>query len=603
MIYATAPARASGEQGLTIRLFLLALKDTGVPIRLVWRDKVTVQEGDLEPELDVIRNMSSAPPVGPPVEPCHAVIRLGEVMDILSDVQAERASYEIALTDWPTDRVPPRIARRLQRLDEVWCWSAAGTMAMQAAGVDAVQVYIPLDLELLQKASPLTKSKKNEHLYYAIGSWGGWDMLQSSAEAFCRAFGPKDSVRLLLACDDAPVDLKDELARLAERPAKALPRISLVRHAGGSLATLRRLHAAGETYLTARRRCGRGVNAHMAVSSGAVLVGQSTLEPIPDEEAAGLYRSPQMWLHTNPMEMARRMKSGWELTHPISDGWDLSVEILQERLKQIPDPGDLEEPAPLKGSSRPPEPPLCVIIPHRDSPAEWVEDVVARVRPQLRPFDELIISTQTVDEVLLLALEALAGKYSVSLLVDETPPPTWTIARARNGGLWASRSGDYILTLDCDIAVPEDYLALVRGWVVDNPDKGLAPAVLQLERYTGKEERLPSAGKPKRNGTGLSVLPKDKVLELGGWDEKYVGYGSEDIDLLWRLRKSFDFNVEPVEGIRVFHQPHELTEDREVQGKRNMLRLDGKIIAEFEGLLKVDSDRDGFEERVQARWM
>lgn len=591
MIYTTAPARAPGTWGLTIRLFLLALQDTGLPIRLLWRDKVTVQEGDFEPELDGIRRMASAPPLGPPVEPCHGVVRIGEVQDILTDVQAERALYEIALTDWPTDRVPPRIARRLQKLDEVWCWTVEGAEALRAAGVDALHVPVPVDVAACHAAVPLASRKEGETLYYSVGSWGSWDNVQAATVAFCRAFGPTDPARLLLACDDAPADLRGVLVEASERPSEALPRISLVRHVGGSLASLRRLHATGQVYLEASHRVGRSLHGVFAAAGGSEVVEERTRVPIPEHLSGGLYRDPQEWCETDPVALARRIRAGWDGLRPAVGGWETVVEQLRGRLEAVKEPVGLLGPGAVKASSRPPEPLLSVIIPHRDSPVEWVEDVVARAKPQLRMLDELIISTQTDDEVVLLALEALSGEYGATLVVDETPGPVWSIARARNGGLWACETGTYVLTLDCDIAVPEDYLDLVRAWLAEHPEKGIAPEVVQLERYMSRDETLPTGGAPKRNGTGLSVLPRAYVLELGGWDEGYVGYGSEDIDLLWRLRKIKGYEAEPVEGIRVFHQPHAEAADKALHGPRNMARLNNKLA---DGFGEVENDREGF---------
>lgn len=209
---------------------------------------------------------------------------------------------------------------------------------------------------------------------------------------------------------------------------------------------------------------------------------------------------------------------------------------------------------------------IAFIIPYRyrgvpiKETAEWCIDPL---KAQLRQGDSLIISDQGSPPE---KQESLL-ELGVSVTFDARPPKIWNIARARNRGMLLAdevRVYDYIWPIDADIRVPSGAVGSLRE-AMDDGKPGLTPLV----RDTGLG---PTRIRP---GSGIAILPFRAVLEAGGWDESFEGYGSEDIDLFYRLGQR-------IPGWRCrlwtkveafFHKPHPPQPDKERLQQANMKRL------------------------------
>ena len=93
----------------------------------------------------------------------------------------------------------------------------------------------------------------------------------------------------------------------------------------------------------------------------------------------------------------------------------------------------------------------------------------------------------------------------------------FSVSRARNLGARAATT-PWICFMDADTLVGPTFAADLRAACSDNSFLLLSPWQEQL--------------------TGLVACRLDSFNRIGGYDELFEGWGSEDLDLYWRLRRS-----------------------------------------------------------------
>ena len=151
-----------------------------------------------------------------------------------------------------------------------------------------------------------------------------------------------------------------------------------------------------------------------------------------------------------------------------------------------------------------------------------------------------------------------------------TAPENRGRSAARNLGLSRAR-GDLIVFLDDDMELVPGFLRAHRdlhaagpgragvGNVVNHPEVTVAP----IDRYMstrGAQKIKESGPLPwKYFSTNNSSVRKEDLDAVGGFDENFVTYGFEDLELGWRLQKERGLEIVFVPGARSFHtEPHSL---------------------------------------------
>ena len=128
----------------------------------------------------------------------------------------------------------------------------------------------------------------------------------------------------------------------------------------------------------------------------------------------------------------------------------------------------------------------------------------------------------------------------------DDPDPRWNHARARNVGI-ANAKGDRICLVNSDCVMAPDLLSLASAALDDDPTR----QVCWLRFDTTRESRdivlddLESAfGQELGGQTGNTgnwgdflLVYRAPVVELGGYDERCIGWGNYDTDLGMRLRR------------------------------------------------------------------
>jgi len=148
-------------------------------------------------------------------------------------------------------------------------------------------------------------------------------------------------------------------------------------------------------------------------------------------------------------------------------------------------------------------------------------------------------------------------------------PGRFSSAHARNIAYRASR-GRWILSLDGDLLAPPGMVGKVLqtlrkhpGAAVYGPVYKLMPReqdALEAGRYDPVADfaRLQEVSTPHRIDApsgAIIAAPRDRILAVGGYDEGFVGYGFQDIDLIERLRLSGLPQMLP-DDIFALHQFH-----------------------------------------------
>lgn len=203
----------------------------------------------------------------------------------------------------------------------------------------------------------------------------------------------------------------------------------------------------------------------------------------------------------------------------------------------------------------PPEPTVRVVIPVKNRPTKMLRELLESLKPQLRPYDEIVVSDLGSSKNKLREIHHLTSVMNLTLVYQRCGE--WNIARARNNGMKApGLPFDVVIPLDVDLIIPPDFVRQLRV------PGSIAPAI------------------PLRNGNpapGAGAYPAKAVFEARGWDEAYEGWGSEDIDLLYRLGSEDPAGLLQ-KGVELGHHEHD-AERPEWRTNQNRLadRIAGRL--------------------------
>jgi hypothetical protein len=134
----------------------------------------------------------------------------------------------------------------------------------------------------------------------------------------------------------------------------------------------------------------------------------------------------------------------------------------------------------------------------------------------------------------------------------EVSQAEWNMSFARNLGIKkAYEEGfDYIAFQDIDIETPPGYYSKVKQILAETSDNVVVPPFVGVPSGIGG------------NASGNVAMHVEKALEVDGYDEYYIGGGSEDIDFLFRLnRDTVCFEITP-DTAPLKHYDHEPRGDR-----------------------------------------
>ena len=171
--------------------------------------------------------------------------------------------------------------------------------------------------------------------------------------------------------------------------------------------------------------------------------------------------------------------------------------------------------------------------------------------------------------------------------VRHLPGPYGGRAAARNAGIAAAR-GDVVLFNDADILASPDLLSthLRRHRERDRiAVVGLEVQVNDMDDYRYKRDHPEARGRlhpPSRKKlswlyflTGNASVRRDDLIRAGCFDESFTGYGHEDLELGYRLRKM---------GIEIYYEPAAVNYHCQAvpyEDQKEKMRLAGRSTARF----------------------
>lgn len=206
------------------------------------------------------------------------------------------------------------------------------------------------------------------------------------------------------------------------------------------------------------------------------------------------------------------------------------------------------------------------------------------------PADEVIVSDDGSGPEAVEKMKAAFSDLPLAVRYVRQEDRGYRLAAARNNGI-RQATGDYLLSLDCDILLLPDALAAhlrrARPGVflagnralLDEPEtqqilrQTMAPRLLEVAWQTAGQWHLPRVHrqfvrnawlrrcglarrhKPKILGCHFSLFRED-LERVNGFDEQFVGWGLEDDDLALRLHQAGIEGQSLIREARALHLWH-----------------------------------------------
>lgn len=224
---------------------------------------------------------------------------------------------------------------------------------------------------------------------------------------------------------------------------------------------------------------------------------------------------------------------------------------------------------------------------------EHLRLLMASLAIQTRVPDEVIVSDDGSCAATVSAMNEMLAASAIPSTVVRQEKDGYRLSAARNRAIRAS-SGDYLLFLDCDIALLPDaveaHVRLARPRQILCGNRGLldaaatrelmaaepAPDAAAWERAWADADlgelreaarlfaiharrrrwKLAQGHKPKLLGCHFS-LHREDVERVNGFDENFVGWGYEDDDFIRRLYKAGVSSRSVMDEARAMHLWHE----------------------------------------------
>jgi len=161
-------------------------------------------------------------------------------------------------------------------------------------------------------------------------------------------------------------------------------------------------------------------------------------------------------------------------------------------------------------------------------------------------WDVLVVANNCTDDTIELC-EQRAPHFPVRLIVIEEPAPG--AAAARNAGAAKAEGGD-LLFLDDDILVEPGWLERVRSHRSVHPTVWLSGQVFALPEHEAstfgafRKASMPPTppGDPiigvEWFASGMALVPRQALLDLGGYEEAFTTAAFEDADLAIRAHRA-----------------------------------------------------------------
>lgn len=188
--------------------------------------------------------------------------------------------------------------------------------------------------------------------------------------------------------------------------------------------------------------------------------------------------------------------------------------------------------------------------------------------------------------------ESFKGKIPMRIVQCKIGVP-FERAKLNNVGIRNSNS-KYVMCTDVDMIFAPKFVSTlmkcvgdnffvesrtlyIHGWNIEKIYKG------EINPYNGSDMVLLGRIKKRTTAGGCQCTTMSNWEKLGGFNENYIGWGSEDQDLLTRVQMAkihIRWMGESSDSIMLFHQPHSKSNEQlkiDLQHQENNKKLLGKI--------------------------
>ncbi|MCC6217394.1 MAG: glycosyltransferase [Polyangiaceae bacterium] len=236
-------------------------------------------------------------------------------------------------------------------------------------------------------------------------------------------------------------------------------------------------------------------------------------------------------------------------------------------------------------------PAISVVIPVRNRSGTRLENCLASLRWQSVPADqvEIVLSDFGSDEASRADIAAIAGGVGARVAYTETAE-IWNRSRALNLGIQAA-TGAVVLCTDADMIFAPNFLQTIldvqrssdRPRMVHCACHDLPEAVPERRWSPDDFESLRAQAEFRDlGGTGAcQAAAREFFFRVRGYDEKYLHWGAEDIDMTRRAERA-GLEIEWIsDRTAMLHQWHRKVHlDKKLQWKLNRwrFRLTGWIV-------------------------
>lgn len=438
------------------------------------------------------------------VKPADGMIFHGSVIEAVNRIQRpDECSnrWNVALVWWPTDAISTYWVEGLNLYDEVWVTNLETLHAFETAGVENARTI----------RTPVHDTHQNIEIHgLAIGKWGFPDNLENIMEYIESV---EENKHFHLVCTDIPFSDKKGMLKLFP---KTKASVSVSNQLNIPASEWTELMNKATYFYDACTYLGGSpwLHFHPRLSYVRSLV-DGRLSEVDDAKVEGVV-APQKWRKPSsefPLDLVTSIKSTSYKTS--KSAFQQLVMELNEKAKNKAKQGEG-----LK---------LGVIIPFGNLDPIALEIAVLRAESYLDEQDIVIVSELS---------EAPFKEYEHHV---HTETDTWNMSLARNQGIrYAKEQGcDLIFFHDVDIV----------------PTRRLFLEIKERLRATPNVICIPQLANEERQPSGLTAMTVETAYKVGGFDEGYQEYGSEDIDFIFRAKAQKD--IATIQLLNsVIHEPH-----------------------------------------------
>ncbi|MEE2645282.1 MAG: glycosyltransferase [Myxococcota bacterium] len=229
------------------------------------------------------------------------------------------------------------------------------------------------------------------------------------------------------------------------------------------------------------------------------------------------------------------------------------------------------------------QPLISAIIPLRNRSGDRLENCLASLRWQegveARSV-EIVISDFGSDETHQPSIDALATRYEAKVVrVNEAG--LWNRSRALNIGIQGA-SGALLFCTDVDMIFAPNFIASILAAQEAAEGEAMVlcrcndlPEEVPLQRWVHQDYPQLEAQSARRDtsGTGAcQAAPREFFFQARGYDEKFVYWGAEDVDMTSRAER-YGLTLTWLEGTTMLHQWHPtMKRDRPLRFHINRIR-------------------------------